>query len=35
MLVRWLKIKETGIIKLEKLFKRLRDKRLLIDRLNM
>ena len=34
MLVKWLKIKETGVIKLGKLSKRLRDKRLLIDYLN-
>ena len=34
ILVKWLKIKETGAIKPEKPFKRLRDKRLLADRLN-
>jgi len=35
MLVRWLKIRETGAIKLKKLSKRPRDKMSLIDRLNI
>ena len=34
-LVKWLKISEIGIIKLERLSKRPRDKRFLIDRLNI
>jgi len=34
VLIKWLRIKETNAIKLEKLFKKLRDKLFLTDRLN-